>query len=37
MHYYEGTWTMVKEDGVYKIWKGKILEVDNPGMDWFYE
>jgi hypothetical protein len=33
MHYYEGTWTMVKEDGVYKIQKGKILEVDNPGMD----
>lgn len=37
MHYYEGTWTMVKEDGVYKIQKGKILEVDNPGMNWFYE
>lgn len=37
MHYYEGTWTMVKEDGVYKIQKGKILEVDNPGIDWFYE
>ncbi len=37
MHYYEGTWTMIKEDGVYKIQKGKILEVDNPGMDWFYE
>lgn len=37
MHYYEGTWTMVKEDGVYKIQKGKILEVDNPGMDWFYQ
>lgn len=37
MHYYEGTWMMVKEDGVYKIQKGKILEVDNPGMDWFYQ
>ena len=37
MHYYEGTWIMVKEDGVYKIQKGKILEVDNPGMDWFYQ
>lgn len=36
MHYYEGTWTMVKEDGVFKIWKGKILEVDNPEWDWFY-
>ena len=37
MHYYEGTWTMVKEDGVFKIQKGKILEVENPGWDWFYE
>ncbi len=37
MHYYEGTWTMVKENGVYKIQKGKIIEVDNPAMNWFYE
>lgn len=37
MHYYEGTWIMVKEDGVYKIQKGKITEVDNPAMNWFYE
>lgn len=36
LHYYEGTWTMVKEDGVFKIQKGKILEVDNPEWDWFY-
>ncbi len=36
-HYYEGIWTMVEEDGIYKIQKGKILEVDNPGWDWFYE
>ncbi|MFA5135858.1 MAG: serine protease [Patescibacteria group bacterium] len=36
-HYYEGTWTMVKEEGVYKIQKGKIVEVDNPAMSWFYE
>lgn len=35
--YYEGTWTMVMEDGVYKIQKGKILEVDNPEMYWFYD
>jgi len=28
---------MVKEDGVYKINNGKILEVDNPGWGWFYE
>lgn len=37
MHYYEGTWQTVKEDGVYKMLKSKILEVDNPGWDWFYE
>jgi hypothetical protein len=37
MHYYEGTWTMVLEDGLYKIQKGKILEVDNPGWKWFYD
>lgn len=35
-HYYEGTWKMVKEDGVYKILTGKILEVDNPDQSWFY-
>lgn len=37
IHYYEGTWQTVKEDGVYKMLKSKILEVENPGMDWFYE
>jgi len=37
MHYYEGTWKMVKEDGVYKMLKSKILEVENPSWDWFYE
>lgn len=36
-HYYEGTWQTIKEDGVYKMLKSKILEVDNPGWDWFYE
>jgi len=35
MHYYEGTWQTVLEDGVYKMRKSKILEVDNPGWDWF--
>lgn len=35
-HYYEGTWQTIKEDGVYKMLKSKILEVDNPGWDWFY-
>ena len=37
MHFYEGTWQTVKEDGVYKMLKSKILEVENPGWDWFYE
>jgi hypothetical protein len=37
MHYYEGTWQTVKEDGVYKMLKSKILEVENPDNSWFYE
>jgi len=36
-HFYEGTWKTIKEDGVYKMLKSKILEVENPGWDWFYE
>lgn len=36
-HDYEGTWKTVKEDGVYKMLKSKILEVQNPGTEWFYE
>ena len=36
-HYYEGTWQTAKEAGVYKMLKSKILEVENPGWDWFYE
>lgn len=36
-HYYEGTWKTVKEDGVYKMFKSKIKEVENPDWDWFYE
>lgn len=37
MYYYEGTWKTVREGGVYKMLKSKILEVENPGWDWFYE
>lgn len=37
VHYYEGNWKMVKEDGVYKILTGKITEVDEPDFSWFYE
>lgn len=37
IHFYEGTWQTIKEDGVYKMLKSKILEVDNPSWNWFYE
>jgi len=37
MHFYEGTWQTILEDGVYKMLKSKIKEVENPGWDWFYE
>lgn len=37
MHYYEGTWQTVKEDGVYKMLKSKIKEVEKPGWQWYYE
>lgn len=37
VHYYEGTWQTILEDGVYKMLKSKIIEVDNPGYSWFYE
>lgn len=36
IHYYEGTWKTVLEDGVYKMLKSKIKEVENPEWDWFY-
>lgn len=35
-HYYEGTWQTIEENGVYKMLESKILEVENPGWDWFY-
>lgn len=34
--YYEGTWETVLEDGVYKMRKSKIKEVEGPGWEWFY-
>jgi len=37
IHYYEGTWQTVKEGGIYKMLKSKILEVEDPDWDWFYE
>lgn len=36
-HFYEGTWKTVMEDGVYKMLKSKIMEVENANMDWMYE
>jgi len=36
-HFYEGTWQTILEDGVYKMLKSKIKEVENPEWDWFYE
>ncbi len=37
LHFYEGTWQTVFEDGVYKMLKSMILEVDQPQWDWFYD
>lgn len=37
IHYYEGTWQTIKEGGVYKMLKAKIVEVENPDYMWFYE
>ena len=37
MHFYEGTWQTIKEDGVYKMLKSKIIEVETPSWNWFYE
>lgn len=36
IHFYEGTWETIKEDGVYKMLKSKIVEVENPSWEWFY-
>lgn len=36
-HYYEGTWQTIEEDGIYKMQKSNIKEVDNPSWDWYYE
>ena len=35
-HYYEGVWVTVLEDDVYKMFRSMILEVDDPGWDWYY-
>ena len=37
MHYYEGTWMTVFEDGKFKLLKSNIKEVSNPEFSWFWE
>jgi hypothetical protein len=37
IHYYEGTWQTVLEDGVYKMDRSKIVEIEEPGLEWFWE
>ena len=37
IHHYEGTWQTVEEDGVYKMDRSKIEEVEDPDWEWFYE
>jgi hypothetical protein len=36
-HFYEGTWQTVFEEGVYKMNRSKIIEVENPGWEWYYK
>lgn len=37
IHFYEGTWETIKENGVYKMLRSNIKEVTEPGWEWFYE
>ncbi len=37
IHYYEGTWETVNEEGTFKMNKSKIKEVEDPDYGWFYE
>lgn len=37
VHYYEGTWQTVLEDGVYKMLKSNIKEIKDPDYGWFYD
>ena len=37
VHFYEGTWETTLEDGVYKMLKSSIKELENPDYSWFYE
>lgn len=37
IHYYEGIWQTILEDGVYKMLKSNIKEIEDPDYSWFYE
>ncbi len=37
IHYYEGIWQTELENGVYKMLKSNIKEIENPDYSWFYE
>ncbi|MFA6982080.1 MAG: serine protease [Patescibacteria group bacterium] len=37
LHYYEGTWVTVWEDGKYKMLEADIIEVIKPEWTWFYK
>ena len=37
MHFYEGTWLTVLEDGVFKMFEADIVEVESPEFGWFYD
>ena len=37
IHYYEGTWETVNEEGTFKMNKSKIKEVEDPSYAWFFE
>lgn len=35
IHYYEGVWRTIQEEGVYKMLRSNIAEIPEPGWDWF--
>jgi hypothetical protein len=37
MHFYEGAWQTVQEDGEYKMNRSKIIEISEPDWRWFYD
>ena len=37
IHYYEGTWDTVLENGVYKMLEANIVEIFEPDYKWFWE